>query len=247
MTRTRPTPDRIRCLLRLVAGFRVVHRDDGGVPLAPVGERLVAFLAVRGTSPRPYVAFRLWPDHAEDHALGCLRSALWRLPRPGGDALVEADALTLRLSGGVDVDVHQQSAQAAGGTEGGEPPAGIGAEDYAADLLPGWYDDWAIMERERYRQMRLHVLERLSAWATRSGRFSDAVTAGLLAVEGGPLRESARRCLVGAHLAEGNVDEAVRQVADYLAELAAADLPRTLSPAMIELLPPGVLRLVATR
>ena len=89
--------------------------------------------------------------------------------------------------------------------------------------------------------MRLHVLERLSTWAARSGRFADAIVVGLLAVEGGPLRESAHRCVVRAHLAEGNVDEAVRQVAAYLAELDAADLPRRLSPAMTDLLPDDAL------
>lgn len=233
--------------LRLVDGFRAVHRDCGAVPLAPLGERLVTFLAIRGSSSRQYVAFRLWPDHLEDQSLGCLRTALWRLPRPGGDALVQADATTLRLADGVDVDVRRRYAQAAAWAEGNEPPAGIETDGFAADLLPGWYDDWAIMERERYRQMRLHVLERLSTWATRSGQLTEAITAGLRAVEGGPLRESARRCLVRAYLAEGNVDEAVGELTAYLAELAAADLPRRLSPAMTALLPDGVLRLLAPR
>ena len=30
------------------------------------------------------------------------------------------------------------------------------------DLLPGWYDDWVIFERERIRQWLLHALEGLS-------------------------------------------------------------------------------------
>jgi DNA-binding SARP family transcriptional activator len=239
-----PSP---RLQLRLIDGFRAVHCNDGAVQLAPLGERLVTFLAIRGPSSRQYVAFRLWPDHLEDQALGCLRTALWRLPRPGGDALVQADVATLRLADGVDVDVRRRYAQATAWAEGGEPPAAFETDGFAADILPGWYDDWAIMERERYRQMRLHVLERLSTWATRSGHVAEAVTAGLRAVEGGPLRESARRCLVRAYLAEGNVDEAVRQVTSYLAELAAADLPRQLSPAMTALLPDSVLRMLAPR
>jgi len=97
-------------------------------------------------------------------------------------------------------------------------------------------DDWALMERERFRQVRLHLLERLSGWATRSGRFTEAIAAALWAVEGGPLRESGYRCLARAHLAEGNVDEAVHHVATYLAELGRSGLPRRLSPAMMELL-----------
>ena len=30
----------------------------------------------------------------------------------------------------------------------------------AGDLLPDWYDDWVVIERERLRQLRLHALER---------------------------------------------------------------------------------------
>lgn len=230
--------------LRLVNGFRAVHRDEGVVQLTPVCERLVAFVALRGPAPRHFVAFRLWPDHTEEQALGCLRTTLWRLPRPGGDALVHADAGTLRLADGVDVDVHRryEDAECVDGTE---PSHEIAVDDFAADILPGWFDDWALMERERFRQMRLHVLEHLSMRATRSGRFADAIRAGARAVEGGSLRESAHRCLVRAHLAEGNVDEAVRQVAAYLADLTAADLPRRLSPAMRELLAGHAVRLPA--
>ena len=32
----------------------------------------------------------------------------------------------------------------------------------AMELLPGWYDDWVIFERERIRQQLLHALEILS-------------------------------------------------------------------------------------
>jgi DNA-binding SARP family transcriptional activator len=234
-----------RLHLRLVDAFGVTHVDDGVVHLAPLCERLITFLAVRGPSPRHQLAFQLWSDRSEEHALSCLRTALWRLPRPGGDQLVRADATTLRLADSVDVDVHRRYAEAAAWADGTRPPAGLKIDGFAADILRGWYEDWAIMEQERYRQMRLHMLERLSRWATRSGRFADAIMAGGLAAEGGPLRESAHRCLVRAHLAEGNLDEAVRQVRSFLAELRAADLPVRLSSAMIELLPHDAVRLLA--
>ncbi|MGH8905015.1 MAG: hypothetical protein ACRD0K_00470 [Egibacteraceae bacterium] len=31
----------------------------------------------------------------------------------------------------------------------------------AGDLLPDWYDDWVLIERERFHQLRLHALEAL--------------------------------------------------------------------------------------
>ena len=45
--------------------------------------------------------------------------------------------------------------------------------------------------------------------------FGSAVQAGLAAVAGEPLRESAHRILIEAYLAEGNVAEAIRQYASY--------------------------------
>jgi DNA-binding SARP family transcriptional activator len=43
----------------------------------------------------------------------------------------------------------------------------------------------------------------------RQGDFASAVTAALASIRGEPLRESAHRCLVEVHLAEGNVCEAM--------------------------------------
>ena len=51
----------------------------------------------------------------------------------------------------------------------------------ALDLLPGFYDDWALMERERVRQRTLHALEALSEKLVAAGRFADAIEAAMLA------------------------------------------------------------------
>jgi DNA-binding SARP family transcriptional activator len=79
------------------------------------------------------------------------------------------------------------------------------------DVLPDWYDDWLDTERERFRQIRLHALERLCERLTVERRFGEALQAGLAALRTEPLRESAHRAMIGMHLAEGNLGEAVRQ------------------------------------
>jgi DNA-binding SARP family transcriptional activator len=81
----------------------------------------------------------------------------------------------------------------------------------AGDLLPGWYEDWVLAERDRLRQLRLHTLEFLCERLTRIGMYAAAVQAGLAVVREDPLRESAHRVLVGAYAAEGNYGEAIRQ------------------------------------
>jgi DNA-binding SARP family transcriptional activator len=85
----------------------------------------------------------------------------------------------------------------------------------SGELLPDWYEDWVLIEREHFRQLRLHALERLCVELTAAGRFAEATEAGLAAVQGEPLRESAHRVLISAYLAEGNPGEAVRQHAFF--------------------------------
>jgi DNA-binding SARP family transcriptional activator len=81
------------------------------------------------------------------------------------------------------------------------------------DLLLGWYEDWVLVERERLRQLRLHALEALSGLLLAVGDLPTAVEAALAAVAIEPLRESAHRAVIQAHLAEGNRVEALRQYA----------------------------------
>jgi DNA-binding SARP family transcriptional activator len=68
-----------------------------------------------------------------------------------------------------------------------------------------------LIERERFRQLRLHALEALCRRLTDAGRHGEATEAGLAAVACEPLRESAHRAVVAAHLSEGNAGEALRQ------------------------------------
>src|SRR5690242_21218853 len=53
----------------------------------------------------------------------------------------------------------------------------------AIDLLPGWYDDWVLMERERVRQRLLHALEALSGQLAQVGRCAEAVDAAMMRSE----------------------------------------------------------------
>ena len=85
------------------------------------------------------------------------------------------------------------------------------AVDLSADLLPDLDDEWLVFERERFRDLRIHALERLSEQLSAIGEHADAVQCGLLAVEGEPLRESAHRALMRAYIAEENRASALQQ------------------------------------
>jgi DNA-binding SARP family transcriptional activator len=65
------------------------------------------------------------------------------------------------------------------------------------------------------RQARLHTLEALARAALEEERPEAALTTALAAVRVDPLRESARRLVIIAHLAEGNAPDALRHYKAY--------------------------------
>ncbi len=89
----------------------------------------------------------------------------------------------------------------------------------SVDLLPGWYDDWVVIENEEWHQLRLHALEAMAAHLTRRGRWAEAVIAALAAIRAEPLRESAHGALIKVFLAEGNQMEALEGYNRYRAML----------------------------
>lgn len=201
-----------RTVLHLFNGpFVMIEGRRRDVPEG--SKRVLAFVALRRRRvDRRYAAATLWPLGDERRAAGNLRSALWRLRGADIDILA-ADKWSLAMGDGVVVDVHEIADWADRVIEGrvlaGDLTVSPATVD-ALDLLPGCYDDWALMERERLRQRMLHALEAQSRLLVREGRFGDAVEAAMLAVNAEPLRESGQRALLEAHLAEGNIVEARR-------------------------------------
>jgi DNA-binding SARP family transcriptional activator len=83
----------------------------------------------------------------------------------------------------------------------------------------------------------MHRLEDMAGALRRSGRFAAALQAGLTAVRCEPLRESAHRCVIEVHLAEGNQSEALRQYQAYR-QLLAEELGLPPSSAIRTLVAP---------
>jgi SARP family transcriptional regulator, regulator of embCAB operon len=166
---------------------------------------------------RAVVASTLWPDASERHAQSNLRTSLARLQSTARKALA-VTKLELGLAEGVAVDVRDSHALACRLLDPAVTPdrselsmAAVTA--LSADLLPGWYDDWVLIEAEDWRQLRLHALEALAGRLIGAGRSGEAVCAARAVVRAEPLRESGYATLIRVHLAEGNQSEAVREFA----------------------------------
>jgi DNA-binding SARP family transcriptional activator len=200
--------------LRLLGGFQLLRGDT--VVLLPNGaKRLLAYLSLTGPRARADVAGTLWPERRDEQALACLRSTLWRLGRVDSGGVV-IQGPVLEVSPEVDVDVRSVRAAAR---------LSVGTDDDAveeidvpeflelvrAELLPGWGDDWIVVEREYLRQTGLHALEALARTLCRRGYHAAALQAALSAIAAEPLRESAYREAARVHLEEGNLVDARRQ------------------------------------
>jgi DNA-binding SARP family transcriptional activator len=201
--------------LRLLKGF-ALSVGQNRVSLSSSAQRLVAFLALQDRPrPRSYVAGMLWPETTVPRANANLRSSLWRALRTGHQ-VIDVCAQEMAIAKHIKVDIHDAMARAHRLLDSSLACDDILTTqtrvDLSADLLPDWSEnEWMLIEQEQYHQLRLHALEAMSERLTAAGRHGEAVAAGLAAVCAEPLRESAHRVLVKAHLAAGNRAAALGQ------------------------------------
>jgi DNA-binding SARP family transcriptional activator len=222
------SPDLVRSLLArpdcadrtaiLLFGEPRILCGDAQLSVPEGSTRLLAFVALSaGQVDRRQAAGTLWPFGSDQRAAGSLRSALWRLKSAGIDVL-ECDKHTLSLRRKTIVDVNivcEWAARLVGGCATQDDLFVADWRGDTLDLLPAFYDEWLIIERERIRQRLLHALEALSRRLIAFGRPADGVDAAIWAVSADPVRESANRVLIEAHLAEGNLIEASRAYQRY--------------------------------
>ncbi|MBA2496910.1 MAG: SARP family transcriptional regulator [Acidimicrobiia bacterium] len=230
--------------LYLLGGFEL-HEAGEVVDMPAASQRVLAFLALQQRRvSRPLLAGTLWPETTDARAGANLRSALWRLRRPGHD-LLTCTPTHLALHDGVWVDARESARASRALLDGGEPVPSIDPRCFGDELLPDLWDGWLVIERERVRQLHLHALERVCLRLTEQGDLAQAILAGITAVEMDPLRESANRILIQAHLAEGNRVEAIRQfdayrrlLAEELGLLPSAELFRLTGIDAAAVMPP---------
>jgi DNA-binding SARP family transcriptional activator len=214
-----PTPTRL-CLL---GGFNLVVQD-APVDLPLQAQRVLAYLSLEQPTHRGHLrtglADRLWGSVPVERAHASLRTALWRI-RQADPHLVQASREAVRLNESVDVDVRRCVAQAGRLLTDDEDlqPRDTDLSALRGDLLPGWDEDWLLLERERIRQVQIHALEALAHRLRRRGRHLEAIEAAFAAIAEEPLRESAHAALIDIFLAERNVAQARSQLDRYAALL----------------------------
>ena len=198
-------------------------------PLIHAVQSLLAWLLLqrRKTHARETVAGLFWGEHDEARARSCLSTALWRLrqvlePRgiPRGTYLVaHADAVGFNCASDywLDVAAFEEGVERhlTGSALRDRPLDCAGAEDaiacYTGDLLEGFYDEWALRERERLRMLYLDSLGTLLRRHSEMGALEPALRCGRQILALDPLREDIHREVIRLHVRNGHRALALKQ------------------------------------
>lgn len=168
-------------------------------------QRLVSVLALYGPRNRHYVSGLLWPDSPEARALESLRVSVHLISHQTPGLLVNAGPV-LSLTDSLSVDLHRclELVKTCEQSDSDSAEDACLSNLLRAELLPGWYEDWVILEQNRLRNFRLRALiGHARRWLDR-GEAERAADAARNALVLEPLQETCVALLMRAELQAGN-------------------------------------------
>jgi predicted ATPase/DNA-binding SARP family transcriptional activator len=209
--------------IRLLGQF-TVQVDGVAIELtARPAQSLFAYLLLNPVAQRrERLAGLLWPDSSETNARRNLRQALWQIRRAlsdQADALLVVDEVTLAFNTAadywLDVECVAQPLEEAGTADDLMRAVAV----YTGELLPGFYDEWVQLERERLQAQFERKLTLLLERLVEAQRWADVLHWGERWIALGYTPEPAYRALMMAHAGLGDmasVAESYRRVVEAL-------------------------------
>lgn len=215
--------------IQLFGTVRVSH--DGRPQDARVSHAIQSLLAWlllnrHKTHARDALAALFWGERRESRARSCLSTSLWRLRQvlepdgvPRGTYLISEPAavgFNRASNHWLDVVAFEEGVGhlATRGTDKNPSDwsrAEAAIAHYTGDLLEGFYDDWALRERERLRILYLDTLGTLLRYYSATGRLEEAFRCGQQILALDPLREEIQREMIRLHVRSGHRALALQQ------------------------------------
>jgi WD40 repeat protein/DNA-binding SARP family transcriptional activator len=138
------------------------------IPSRPAQSLLAYSILTAGVAHRrEKLAGLLWPDSSEDNARSNLRQALWRVRKalnynsPPEQSYIISDNFTVEFNPNsnywLDVYDLERQAKSTNSTDQLKEILTL----YRGELLPGFYDDWVMLKRERLQAVFEREVERL--------------------------------------------------------------------------------------
>jgi predicted ATPase/DNA-binding SARP family transcriptional activator len=198
--------------VRLLGKFEVKSDGKSVAITSRPAQSLFAYLILSaGTSHRrEKLAGLLWPDSLEETARSNLRSALWKirkaLPSSALAEYLSADDLTIAFNASaeywLDAAELEKVSENASAVE-----LMTTLSLYLGELLPGFYDEWAALEREHLNSVFEHKMARLMSLLQEEKRWLDVLDWGERWIKLGQKPEPAYRALMSAHAAKGDMSK----------------------------------------
>jgi WD40 repeat protein/serine/threonine protein kinase/DNA-binding SARP family transcriptional activator len=176
-------------------------------------QSLLAYLLLNRGTPhrREKLAGLIWPDASETSARNNLRYALWRLRKsietrqPEAPDYLIADDISIAFDADTEywLDVSLLESKA-GAAAAAEDLIGM-VTVYRGELLPGFYDEWVVLERERLQAIFERKMNLLLDRLVDGQRWSEVLEWGERWIALGHTPEPAYCALMIAHGGLGNM------------------------------------------
>ena len=198
--------------VRLLGQF-VVRRDGKtiAIPSRPA-QSLFAYLILHaGTAHRrEKLAGLLWPDSLEETARDNLRHALWRvrkvLPSNSTMEYLLADDVSIAFNASADYWLDATQLEKLSESASADELMAVLSE-YQGELLPGFYEEWVVLEREHSASIFEHHMARLMSLLQEEKRWLNVLDWGERWIKLGQKPEPAYRALMSAHAAKGDMSK----------------------------------------
>ena len=193
-------------------------------------QELFCYLLLNRERPhhREILASVLWENVSTGQSKQYLRRALWQLQStlseldlsPDGQ-LIQANNEWIQVNSQARVWVDAIEFLRGCLSNQGTPGQDLGNEAavqlrnaiqlYKGNLLDGWYQEWCLFERERFRQIYLATLDKLMLNCEVSGEYEAGITYGMRILRFDQAREHTHRRLMRLFCLSGNRTDALRQ------------------------------------
>ena len=214
----------------LLGGFHLSAPDGAFTMLGSSrAEKLLAFLLLHLGLPkrRQQVAALFWPDSTDSQSQTNLRRELHRLRGllPRADELLTINDTTLGLRGDlVSLDVTSFEADLDEAARALDPVKRLGHLEsadrhYQGELLPGFYEEWVEVERDRLRQRHVGALAALVRELETKRDYDSALGQAGRLVRLEPLLESACEALMRLHALNGDRASAMNAYQEFALRL----------------------------
>jgi non-specific serine/threonine protein kinase len=159
---------------------------------------------------REKLAGILWPDSLEETARDNLRHALWRmrkvLPSKTKTEYILADDMSIAFNASAEYWLDAEKLEKLSETASSDESM-IVLSEYQGELLPGFYDEWVVSEREHLSSVFEHHMARLMALLEKENRWLDILEWAERWIKLGQKPEPAYRALMTAHAAKGDMSK----------------------------------------